>query len=178
MSRFMPAAIVSASVLFINDCRAEQLIDRGRVALRGAIHQGACAIKVDDAEQTIAMGVLPLARLQRDGKGPGFPFSIQLVNCPVEYSASGGVARTFSITFDHDGPPGQQRFAVYGDAKGIELMITDTQGNTIAPGEAQPIDQHLTQQHDLRYRLTLVSNQQQLHSGSYAAAIRFHINYN
>ena len=56
MSRFMPAAIVSASVLFINDCRAEQLIDRGRVALRGAIHQGACAIKVDDAEQTIAMG--------------------------------------------------------------------------------------------------------------------------
>lgn len=178
MSRSKPAAIVSALLFCMPLCYADEWLDKGRVTMRGTIHQGACAIKTDDVEQTIAMGVLPLARLQRDGKGPGFPFSIQLVNCPMLYSATGGITRAFTITFDNDNQPGQQRFAVYGDAKGVELMITDAKGKAILPGSAQPVDEHLTHQLDLRYRLFLVSNLQQLHAGSFAAAIRFHLDYN
>jgi hypothetical protein len=57
---------------------------QGGVNMQGSIIDTACAIAVDSRDQTIAMGVVPLADIIRDGQGHTQPFSIKLINCVVK----------------------------------------------------------------------------------------------
>jgi len=146
----------------------------GRVNMQGSIIDAACAIAVESREQTIDMGVTPLAEIQRDGRGASKPFSIKLVNCVLERPGKEDW-RQFQVTFDGDGEG--EAFGVSGDASGVALQITDEHGNVALPGRPLPLRDISPGAMQLDYTLKLVANRHALKSGDYTSSIRFKLDY-
>jgi P pilus assembly protein, pilin FimA len=148
----------------------------GVVNMQGSIIDTACAIAVDSRDQTIAMGVVPLADIIRDGQGRTQPFSIKLINCVVKRPNAGTSDwKQFQVTFDGDaeGP----LFGVRGEASGVALQIIDTFGNVATPGTPLPLRDIEPGSMQLNYTLKLVSNRHALKAGDYFSAIRFKLDY-
>lgn len=148
---------------------------RGRVNMQGAIVDTACAIAVESRDQTIDMGTVPLAEIQRNGKGRSKPFAIQLVNCVIERPSGKPDWRQFQVTFDGDADG--TLFGVRGEATGLALQIIDYMGNIAIPGNPLPAGDIVPGSMQLNYTLRLVTNNRRLKSGDYFSAIRFKLDY-
>ncbi|WP_447885650.1 fimbrial protein [Serratia fonticola] len=146
----------------------------GRVNMQGSIIDTACAIAVDSREQSIDMGVIPVADIIRDGQGRSKSFSIDLVNCVLERPGKQDW-KQFQVTFDGD--PEGNLFGVSGGASGVGLQITDEWGNVALPGKVLPVVDIVPGNMQLNYSLKLVANNHALKSGDYFSSIRFKLDY-
>jgi type 1 fimbria pilin len=146
----------------------------GRVNMQGSIIDTACAIAVDSREQSIDMGVIPLADIIRDGQGRSKPFSIDLVNCVLERPGNADW-KYFQVTFDGD--PEGALFGIRGGASGVGLQISDSLGNIASPGKVLPFVDTVPGSMQLNYSLKLVANNHALIPGDYFSSIRFKMEY-
>jgi type 1 fimbria pilin len=146
----------------------------GRVNMQGAIIDTACAIAVDNREQTIDMETIPLSDIVRDNQGRSKPFSINLVNCITERHGKESW-KQFQVTFD--GAADGDLFGVGGDASGVALQIVDINGNVATPGKSMPLMHIVPGERQLNYTLRLVANSQVLKAGNYFSSIRFKLDY-
>lgn len=154
----------------------EAMQGNGRVNVQGSIIDTACAIAVESRDQSINMGVIPLADIYRDGQGKGKPFFIELINCVLE-RPSGNVLgwKQFKVTFD--GNADGELFRLQGTAAGVALKITDAGGNVAFPGKSLPSSDIQPGNMLLSYNIRLVANQRALKSGDYSSSIRFKLDY-
>jgi type 1 fimbria pilin len=142
--------------------------------MQGSIIDTACAIAVSSREQSIDLGVIPLADIIRDGQSHSKPFSIDLVNCVIERPGKEDW-KHFQVTFDGD--QDGRLFGVRGGASGVGLEISDSLGNIAAPGKALPTVDIIPGRMQLNYSLKLVANSHALKSGDYFSSIRFKVDY-
>ncbi|CAI1243971.1 TPA: fimbrial protein [Serratia fonticola] len=148
----------------------------GRVNMQGAVIETACAIDTNSRDQTIDMSVAPLNQIIRDGKGATRSFSIRLVNCVLgRIDENLAKWQRFQVTFD--GRVDNGLFGVDGQARGVALQLTDSEGNIVSPGNPTPLLDITEGDRALNYSLRLVSNQQRLRSGEYTSTIRFKMDY-
>ncbi|EOV5094277.1 fimbrial protein [Serratia marcescens] len=146
----------------------------GRVNMQGSIIDTACAIAVESREQTVDMGITPLADIARDGQGNSRAFSIELVNCVLARPGRDDW-KQFQVTFDGDAEGAL--FGVRGEASGVALQITDEHGNVAIPGQPLPLTDIVPGDRQLNYALKLMANRHALKSGDYFSAIRFKLDY-
>jgi type 1 fimbria pilin len=148
----------------------------GRVNMQGAIIDTACAISTGSREQTIDMDRVPVGDIIRDGQGATRNFSIELIHCELSRPISSLPDwKQFQVTFDGD--VDGELFGVQGEAKGVGLEITDSQGNKAMPGKPMPLGELMPGAMRLDYFMRLVSNNQVLKAGGYTSAIRFKLDY-
>lgn len=148
----------------------------GSVTLNGEITDAACTIAMDSRDQVIDMGVLPVGTLRQDGQGPKQDFEIQLVNCDlVKDSDPSQTWRALRMTFD--GPADNGLFQVFGEARGVGLLMQDAQQRQVMPGEASPEQDIVPPSMRLAYQLRLVSDARPLRAGHYQSLIRFKVDY-
>nr|WP_181375177.1 fimbrial protein [Pectobacterium carotovorum]ALG88717.1 PAP fimbrial minor pilin protein precursor [Pectobacterium carotovorum] len=160
--------------LFVFARTADNLAGWGRVNMQGSIIDTACAIALDSREQTIDMGVVPVADIVRDGQSRSKPFSIDLVDCVLDRQGKEDW-KHFKMTFDGDKDGGL--FGVHGGASGVGLQISDDLGNIVSPGEALPFVDVIPGSTQLNYSLKLVANNNALKPGDYFSSIRFKLDY-
>ncbi|AOO58988.1 fimbrial protein [Raoultella ornithinolytica] len=149
----------------------------GAVFIRGEVLYTPCAIDLDSRDQTIEMGDTPVSDIATKGYGPTRTFTIRLINC-LMLPAPGNSkydSEYYQITFEP--MTGTARFAIRGEAQGIELAIRDTEGNMAQPGVAFPAREVTAGSMNLNYSLQLVSNGQPLKAGDYQSLIRFRMDY-
>ncbi|HHR6038864.1 TPA: fimbrial protein [Providencia alcalifaciens] len=160
--------------VFFSAHAASGLAGWGRVSMQGSIIDTACAIAVESREQSIDMGVIPLADIIRDGQGHSKPFSINLVNCVLHHPGKEDW-KHFQVTFDGDSEG--NLFGVRGSASGVGLQLSDSLGNIASPGKALPFIDISPSSMQLNYSLKLVANNHALKSGDYFSSIRFKVDY-
>lgn len=148
----------------------------GYISMNGSIVDTACAIAMDSQEQTIDMGMIPLAVIRNEGEAPHRDVDIYLVNCDLaKFGKPEEEWASFRMTFD--GPAEDGLFKVFGAAGGVALQMQDENQRHIIPGQAlneQPI---VPPSMRLRYQLKLVSNNRPLRAGTFQSIIRFKVDY-
>lgn len=148
----------------------------GEVSVQGRIIASACAIDTESRDQTINLGNMPVSRIIRDGQGELNPFSIKLVNCVLERSATGQAGwRYFEITFDGENDAGF--FGLGGEAKGIALQIIDAQGQIAIPGAPLLKNDIEPNAMTLNYSMRLVGNNQIVAAGDHYSTVRYKMDY-
>lgn len=150
------------------------LVDWGRVNMQGSIIDAPCAIAVNSQEQSIDMGVIPLADIISDGHGHSKPFSIELVNCMLDRPGRDD-SNYFQVTFDGDNEG--DLFGIGGGASGVGLQISDSLGHIAIPGKSLPYVDIIPGSMLLNYSLKLVANSHALKSGDYFFSILFKLDY-
>lgn len=172
---------LKSSAFFLSGCVAFSTAQagsngEGTVTLNGEITDAACSIAMDSREQIIDMGVLPVGVIRQTGEGPVRDVDIYLVNCDLtKASDPSQVWQALSMTFD--GPADNGLFQVFGDARGVGLLMHDADLRQVIPGEALPQQAIVPSTMRLSYQLRLVSDQRPLRAGPYQSAIRFKVDY-
>ncbi|MFZ1874232.1 MAG: fimbrial protein [Chania sp.] len=149
-----------------------------RLNMNGAIVATACDIDTKSRDQTIDMGTLPFDQVVNNSQALARPFSIGLVNCALKHVGDnilGG--QHFRVTFDGRNEDG--RFGVDGEARGVALVLSDARGNEAVPGIELPEQTPVLQAKEMRlnYTARMVSNNQQLQTGTYTALVRYQLEY-
>ncbi|MGG4608424.1 fimbrial protein [Providencia sp. Me31A] len=149
------------------------------VTVGGSIVETACSIDFGSRDQTIDMGSLPLAQIQRYGESPPRDFTVRLINCSIERPHLNNTPRPnwrhLRITFD--GSHEKDLFKLFGQARGVGLRINDGFYNIAYPGVAMPPQGIEQGTKDLKFQLRLIPNKDAFRSGLYNAQIRFKIDY-
>lgn len=144
--------------------------------MEGAIIESACVIDAGSRDQTIEMGNIPISQIAREGQGEKKPFTIRLIDCELtNIKGHHSGAQHFQVTFD--GVTDREFFQVEGDAKGVSLQLTDTEGNIAIPGKPLPSGNVQPGDIILNYDMQLVGNKQTLKVGEYHSTIRFKLDY-
>ncbi|EIE0340262.1 type 1 fimbrial protein [Salmonella enterica] len=150
----------------------------GRTSFRGVIIVPACTLAMEDTYQSVDLGSTPVRDLQDSFSGPERRFHLRLRNCELAgtgkhiYSAS-----RVRVTFDGVQGEMPDRFSLAGQARGINLQITDSQGYPARVGKVMPPQRLTGNEETLNYTLRLVRNGESLKAGDYYAALRFKVDY-
>lgn len=143
--------------------------------MHGSILITPCAIDMPDEFQSIDLGVETTGEFQREGRGPGRPFSIHLINCDLETAESElPTASWFQVTFD--GKHDASLFGLLG-ISGAGIKIADAQGHVAHPGEPMPASRIVAHSMTLNYMLWLAEDHHALQAGKYRTTIRYKIDY-
>lgn len=148
----------------------------GRINMKGAIIDTACAIDMGSRDQTIEMDTVPVSQIMRDGRGGRKIFTIKLIDC--ELTNVNGLLpdwQHFQVIFD--GIPDGDMFQIEGEAKGVALQIIDATGNIAFPGKPLPLTNIQPGVMVLNYAMDLVGNRKNLMAGEYRSTIRFKLDY-
>lgn len=185
MKTFISLATAASLALLISPCVFAQVSTQGDgvVTMGGEVVDSACGLEAASVDQTIEMKPDPIGRLLRQGRGEPRPFQLRLVNCelsrtdPTRPHISLPDWQHLRVTFDGPDDGDGRSFAVFGDSKGVALIIEDAAGQRGVPGEAMApyplVDGDMT----LHYTLRLVGNGRPLAAGSHSAAVRFKLEY-
>jgi len=166
--------LLVSQLLAIPGAYAESSPLLGQVIMDGSIVDSACAIDTGSYEQAVDMGTLPVSTLQQQIYGPVQHFSIALIGCTLT-AYDGATWQTFSMTFE--GPASGDYFTVSGGARGVALLLQDSDGKTIYPGKSELKKNIETGKSVLYYGLRLVADNHLLYPGQYQTAIRFKLDY-
>lgn len=151
----------------------------GKVSMKGAIVDTACAIDIGTIDQTINMGVLPASYIREVGKGPKKEFEIKLVNCRWEKygknNQNNNEWSSLDITFD--GPSNGNNFTLFGEARGVQLALNTELGEKIIPGKALNAVGRRPGIVIFKYQMQLVTDYNFVLPGNYQVLLKFKINY-
>lgn len=148
----------------------------GTVVMNGQIIDTACTIEVGSREQVIDLGVLPVGVIRQHGQGPMRSVDIQLVNCNlVKDSDPTQTWQALRVTFDGASDGGL--FQVFGEARGVGVLLQDDADRQVFPGKALAEQTLIPPSMRLHYQLRLVTDNRPLRAGHYQSAIRFKVDY-
>jgi type 1 fimbria pilin len=150
----------------------------GRATFAGQVIVPACTLAMEDAWQSVDMGVTPVRDLQTSLVGPQRHFQLRLQDC--ELAGTGQQVFTSSrvrVTFDGVRGEAPDHFTVTGQATGVDLQILDSEGYTARAGEVLPPQQLYGNAQGLDYTLRVIRNGLPLSAGDYYAALRFRVDY-
>lgn len=151
--------------------------DSGRATLTGTVVSPACTIALEDARQTVDMGVLPAGELKKNGQGQPRRMRVRLQSCPLEQLTAGSPQPAVRVVFDGPFRREPSLFAVTGSAGGIALKIRDRNGNPVRAGESLPLAPVYGDGQGLYYWLQIVPDGSLLSAGDFYTAIRFSLHY-
>jgi type 1 fimbria pilin len=162
---------------FISSSSAHAVaLGRTSVGMTGVINDAACAIDTNSRDQTINMGVLPVSQVIRDGRLPGKPFSIRLIECRLErVDPNKPDWQKFQITFT--GKAHGELFDMDGEARGIGMRILNSQGKVMMPGVASVPADIVPGEIVLNYTMDIMSNGEAMRSGAYRSTVHFKMDY-
>ncbi|EPN2806505.1 fimbrial protein [Serratia marcescens] len=124
--KLMVVSFVSLSVMSSSCFAADQ--GHGKVGMVGSIISTPCSISPESIEQTVNLGQVLGAVLEREGKSTPRAFDIKLENCEV------GSGQSITVTFN--GVASTQNdnlLAISGTASGAGIAITHDD-NVVKPG--------------------------------------------
>lgn len=150
----------------------------GRTIFKGQVIAPACTLAMEDAYQTIDMGMTPVRDLQGSSVGIEKKFRLRLRNC--ELAGTGKRVYTASrvrVTFNGLQGVTSDKFSLIGQAEGIDLQIFDHQGYPARAGRVMPPLLLNGNEEGLDYTLRVVRNGQPLKAGNYYAALHFKVDY-
>lgn len=149
----------------------------GRATLTGTVVASACTIALEDAWQTVDMGVLPARELKKSGEGQQRKISLHLRSCSLEQQSAEEMQPAVRVVFDGPFRNDPTLFAVGGSARGVALKIRDRNGSQARSGESLPPMPVYGSEQGLNYWLQVVPDGTPLSAGDFYAAIRFALNY-
>lgn len=123
------------------------------------------------------MSVITVNQIMREGQGPTRPLTIRLINGVLRPLKPGQpIVSRFSVNFD-GATTKDNLFAISSEGKGWGLLIADPNRPLTDPGQSLTGGKMQLGNLNLDYTLCLVSNRQTCRAGTYAAAIRFKLDY-
>ncbi len=149
----------------------------GRAIFRGEVIRSACTLAMEDAWQTINMGETPVRDLQNGFSGPERKFSLRLRNCSNGKSKNIYADSQIRVTFDGVRGEASDKFYLFGQAKGINLQISDAEGNIAKVGKVMPAIALTGNEETLNYTLRIVRDGKKLEAGDYFALLGFRVDY-
>lgn len=150
----------------------------GKASFRGQVIVPACVLVMEDANQVVEMGGIPVRDLQNTSSGPEKRFQLRLHDC--ELAGTGKKVYTNSrvqITFNGAVGETPDKFSTVGQARGVNLQIVDGQGYVARAGKAMPAQFLEGNEQGLDYILRVVRNGEPLKAGDYSASLRFNVDY-
>jgi len=151
-------------------------LGHGKVNMKGEIVASACRLSSDTLDQSIDLGSLPINTIIRDGHGPNRNFTIRLEDCePLRP----GFWDFKSVRLTFDGPRDEvpHLLRIRGEATGVGILLKDSEGKTIIPGEALTGHPLRMGNIDLNYSLAIQKNNDVLKAGYYQSTVRFKVEY-
>ena len=149
----------------------------GHATLTGTVVSSACTIALEDALQTVDMGVIPARELKKHGQGQVRRMNLHLRSCSLEQQDTGDLQPAVRVVFDGRFSGDPSLFTVAGSARGVALRIRDRNGRQIRAGESLPSAPVYGSEQGLHYWLQVVSDGTPLSAGDFYTAIRFSLNY-
>lgn len=151
---------------------------QGRANFSGQVLVSTCTLVMADTWQIIDMGTTPVRDMQNNVSGPEKTFSFQLQNCNLTDTRD-HLSPHLPVQIVFDGLRGQKpdQFGLIGQAKGVELKIRDSEGETAQSGIPQPLNIYSTKDPYFNYTLQLVHNGEPLQAGDYYSIVRLKVNY-
>lgn len=150
--------------------------EHGKVNMQGSIVASACAISLDSLDQHIDLGVLPVNTVARDGQGPDKSFKLRLEDCEM-FRPGAWDFNSIKVTFDGPRDEVPHLIRLFGEAKGVGLLIKDDSGHTVIPGEiltVLPVNDGVV---ELNYTLAVEKNHEALFAGNFRTGVRFKVEY-
>ncbi|EFC6562041.1 type 1 fimbrial protein [Escherichia coli] len=152
----------------------------GQATFIGEVFSPACTLIMEDAWQSVDMGDISLGYLDDSPIIVEKSMTLRLKNCDMEVENSGmPYHKNSMINISFFGVEGKtpDSFYLFGEAKGIELEIYDSQGYKLASSKKNPslyLDGEYTA---LDYTLKVVRNGDDISAGSYHALLQFKIDH-
>lgn len=174
-----PLFLLSAVAWASGVCAASIEVNphNGRTTITGTVVSSACTISLEDAWQTVDMGMLPARELNKSGQGQLQKISLHLRACSLERQSAAEMQSAVRVVFDGPFRDDPTLFAVGGSARGVALKIRDQQGSVARAGERLPAIPVYGSGQGLDYWLQVVTDGAPLSAGDFYAAIRFSLNY-
>jgi type 1 fimbria pilin len=148
----------------------------GRATFSGQVVIPACSLMMEDAWQSVDMGETPVRDLQTSSVGPQQYFKLRLKDCELS-GRPGMTGQHVRVIFDGARGVDSDRFAVTGQATGIDLQILDRGGYIARAGETMPQQPLEGNSQELDYGIRVVRNSEALSAGDYYAVLRFRLYY-
>jgi type 1 fimbria pilin len=165
------------SLVFSSISLAEQT-GHGRVNIGGTILNPACTISVENAEQTVNLGVITQKNPEHSNVVFIYPFAIHFTSCILATSQyREGSRQTFSIKFDGPNEPGNRRFTLGEKNQGLAFEIHDAQNNIVLPGVAMKLQEGAIEKKILNYSLHLIKTAPRIQAGPFHSAVNFTLVY-
>ncbi len=167
------AVLPLVGVLVVSSVHAS---DEGRLSLRGAVLESACAISTLTRDQVIEVKSLFTREWLGGGRSEVNPISLRLDHCTLSYPGKAlPASRFFRIAFD--GRSSQGLFAVEGQARGLALQVGDGHGKVFLPGVLLPMTERIPEDRVLNYSMRLVADSEAVVFGDYHSTLRFKMDY-
>lgn len=147
-----------------------------RVTFAGQVISGACSLVMEDAWQSVDMGMIPARSLVSGYEGVQRPFTLRLKDCELGGASAQEAGRRMQVIFDGVRGDAPDQFSVTGRATGVGLQILDSQGYIARAGEVMP-PQPMPDTTLLRYTLRAVRNGHAPEAGEWSATLRFRLVY-
>ncbi|SFN76904.1 fimbrial protein [Xenorhabdus japonica] len=147
------------------------------VHVSGSVVSTSCTIVLEDAWQSLNMGVISAKNLNQDSVGNQKNVVIKLTHCSLAKQSNAGYQLPVKISFEGQRDTEPHWFYLSGNAQGAVLTIHDSKGYLVREGEILPTTPIYGNGQQLKYKLSLISNGKPLLPGHYYAALRFKINY-
>ncbi|WP_167854027.1 fimbrial protein [Escherichia coli] len=168
----------ASGMTFPDNWRGKGVWWDGRASFKGQVIAPACTLVMENAWQEIDMGTTPLQYLQNSPAGPEKKFRLRLRNCEV----AGTGKQLYTVTrvrVSFDGIQGetQDKFALTGQAEGINLQIMNIYRYPARPGKTMPPLLIKGDEDGLDYIFRIVRNGYPLKMGNYYAVLRFKLIY-
>ncbi|HEC7758692.1 TPA: type 1 fimbrial protein [Salmonella enterica subsp. enterica serovar Muenchen] len=149
----------------------------GRATLTGTVISSACTIALEDAWQTVDMGVLPVRKLKKSGEGQRRKITLHLQSCSLVQQSAEEMQPEVRVVFDGPFREDPSLFSVGGSAQGVALKIQDRYGRQARAGESLVSVPVYGRGQELNYWLQVVTDGTPLSVGDFYAAIRISLNY-
>ncbi|MDE9538669.1 fimbrial protein [Xenorhabdus bovienii] len=147
------------------------------VNVSGSVVSTSCTIALEDAWQSLDMGVIPAKKLNQDSVGNQKDIVIKLINCSLAKQSNSEYQLPVRITFEGQRDLKPHWFHLSGSTQGAVLTIHDSRGYLVRSGESLPAIPVYGNGHELKYKLSLIPNGEPLSPGNYYTALRFKLNY-
>jgi len=150
----------------------------GKASFSGQIVIPACALVMENSWQVVDIGVFSFQQLQYIEKGPEKYFQLRLQDCDLVGSGNNSfTGNRIRVSFDGTEGETSGKFAMMGQATGLDLQIIDEQGMAAIAGQRMPPSVLKGNEQRLNYALRVVHNGEPLKAGKYFAALRFKVEY-
>lgn len=148
----------------------------GSVSMLGAVLDSPCSVTTSSEVQNIDSGILPIGKLLRNGYIV-LPFFIRLLNCKLSPNSTNKNEISRVQIFYEGAEERDGYISVYGQERGLSILIADSRGHIVRNGTALPSTNVNKRNMRIKYFLELIGGNKKKHLGFFHYTIRFKLVY-